>query len=300
MTHPLRIVLVGQSGPYAPPVLRRLIDDPGPWRIVGVVEGRRRGSGGPLHRRVSPRGRPMPVGNNLTAVASALGITALQTRDINDPAAVDFIDSLEADLLLCAGFDRLFKPAVLEAVSWGGINIHPSTLPEWRGPAPLFWAIREGRRRIGVTIHGLDPREDHGPIYAHDAFERRPRMSGESLYGAAVATAFPMLRRVLQKLNAGTLVGTSQDETQATRAPRPTPDDARIEPGRWECEHLVDFACAATFFCMPWMQLGGDRFHIARGVSAEPNATLPGEFVQKGTSLIVQCRNGVAHLELLR
>lgn len=300
MTRSLRIVLVGQSGPYAPPLLRRLIDDPGPWRIVAVVEGRRRDSSGPLHRYLPPRPGPMPVGNHLGGVASACGIPVLFTRNINDSGAVDFIAQARAEVLLCAGFDRLFRPPVLEAVSWGGLNVHPSSLPEWRGPAPLFWAIREARKRIGVTIHGLDPREDHGPIYAHDEYRRLPKMSGEALYKAAVATAFPMVRRVLIDLANGELVGRDQDDMLATRAPRPTPDDAKIEPGGWECEHLVDFACAATFFCVPWMQLGSERFHIGNGVRAEPGAVLPGEFVQKGRSVIVQCRDGVAHLELMR
>ncbi|MEM6731010.1 MAG: formyltransferase family protein, partial [Myxococcota bacterium] len=292
------VVLVGQSGPYAPPMLRRLFADSGPWRVVAVVEGRRRNSGGPLHRRVGPSAGPIPSTNHLTTVASACGITTLQTRDINDSRAIDFISATGARLLLCVGFDRLFAPAVLEAVPDGGINIHPSLLPEWRGPAPLFWALREGRSHIGMTVHALDPREDHGVIYATDHFRRPARASGEALYEASVAAAYPLLRRVLTAMSRGTLEGTRQDDSNATRAPRPSFEDARVEPSRWKCEHLVDFVTGATFFCVPWMQLGGERFALASGIDAQPGDTIPGEFVLQRDTLIVQCADGVARLRV--
>lgn len=298
MTQRLRILLVGQSGPYAPPVLRRLVEDSGPWELVGCVEGRRRNSPGPMHRSVSPRPGPLPASAHLSGLASACGVPVLQTRDINDAGAIQFMRDVGADVLLCAGFDRLFKPDVLDSVRWGGINIHPSQLPEWRGPAPLFWALYEGRKRIGVTVHGLSKGEDNGPIYGFEDFARPAMASGDRLYRCAVTTAYPVLRRTLVELSTGRLKGQEQEHSQATRAPRPSVEDARIEPGRWECEHLVDFICAATFFCLPWLELGAERFHVVGATRAEPGQRLPGEFVQTGGTLIVQCADGVAHLQL--
>ncbi|MEO0459995.1 MAG: formyltransferase family protein [Myxococcota bacterium] len=294
---PLRVVLVGQSGPYAPELLRRLSADRGPWCVVAVVEGRRRNASGPLHRRVSPRIAALPRGDHLASLASALGIPTLQTRDINEAAAIGAIVSFDADVLLCSGFDRLFRADVLDAVAWGGLNLHPSMLPEWRGPAPLFWALREGRARIGVSIHRLDPREDHGLIYAQDDFARPKAARGEELYQYSIAALYPHLRRTLIALSRGRLTGHTQDESLATRAPRPNIEDARIVPEEWPCQRVIDFAVGAPFFCTPWMELGGDRFVVRSGLRSELGRRIPGHFAYVGNTVIVQCRDGVAHLD---
>ncbi|MEM6533395.1 MAG: formyltransferase family protein [Myxococcota bacterium] len=299
MTDRLRIVVVGQSGPYAPPLLERLAKEAGPWTIVGVVEGRRRNAGGPLHRMVTAASATRGS-QSLSGTAATLGLATFQTRDINASVAVEHIASLRADVLLCAGFDRLFKPPVLDSVRWGGLNLHPSELPEWRGPAPLFWALRESRPRIGVTVHRLDPGEDHGEVYAIDSFLRRPRMSGEALYRASAACAFPLLTRALYRIADGTLVGIPQDDTQATRAPRPSVEDAHIDPGVWLCEELTDFLIAATFFCVPWLQLGGERFVVRGAGEPVPNGSVPGHYALIDDHLVVQCIDGLARLEVTR
>ncbi|MEO1483584.1 MAG: formyltransferase family protein [Myxococcota bacterium] len=300
MNPELRIVVVGQSGPYAPPLLARLAATRGPWRVVGVVEGRRRQAGGPLHRTVLPRRDSGLSPQSLSAVAAALELPTFQTRDINDSAAIRYLQTLDGDILLCAGFDRLFKPPVLESVSWGGLNLHPSALPEWRGPAPLFWALREGRSSITVTVHRLEAGEDNGEIYGSASFRRRPRMRGEDLYRASIDCVFPIVVRTLRSVAAGALQGVPQDDTQASRAPRPSPEDAYIDPNVWGCEQLTDFAVAATFFCAPWLQLGGERFWVRGAATPGPGESLPGHYAVVDDLLVVNCVDGLARLEVAR
>lgn len=68
------------------------------------------------------------------------------------------------DLLVCNGFPwRIPAPALVTA-RLGGINVHPSLLPRYRGPIPIHWAIRNGDREIGVTVHRMDERFDTGNL----------------------------------------------------------------------------------------------------------------------------------------
>lgn len=70
------------------------------------------------------------------------------------------------DLLVVYGFNWLLPPAVFGIPTFGAVNVHPSLLPRYRGPAPVHWAIRNGDPDIGVTVHRVDSGVDTGPILA--------------------------------------------------------------------------------------------------------------------------------------
>lgn len=294
----MRVGFFGQTGPYAPDALRRLLRGDGPYDVVLVVEGRRRPPGRSPHKFYRPQVRPMPAGEDLTGIGTSAGVPVLVTSDVNATVAVGEIAGFSLDMLVCVGFDRLFKRPLLATASRGGINAHPSRLPELRGPSPIFWAIRGGATRLTVTLHGLDAGEDHGPIYAQEAFEAPPLATGDALYSLAGRLAGRMLHALLGRAATGSLQGRQQDHARATRAPRPTPDDARVDPQAFRCQELANFASAARFFRAIWIRIGHDVFFVRRGLSAEPGRTLPGEHLLEGDRLAVQCRDGVAHLEL--
>ena len=105
----MRIVFFGQSGPYSPWALKRLLDSELPCEIVAIVEGRRRPMGRQNHRWLKPKrvGRQprLPVGESLSDLAVAAGIPVFQTCDVNARRVVDELDKLQLDLMVCAGFD---------------------------------------------------------------------------------------------------------------------------------------------------------------------------------------------------
>lgn len=298
---PPRVVLAGQSGPYAPIIFRALLARAEHFEIALVVEGVRPSALRKLHRMLEPTGESLAADRqSLRDNALAAGVPVLQTRDINDAEAVEEIERCGGDYLVCAGFDRLFRAPVLESVAVAGFNAHPSLLPELRGPSPLFWAVKEGRQEIGVTVHGLDGGEDHGPIYAQQSLPRPSRATGSVLFERCAAAAGPMLAKTLNSAILKVLKGTAQDHGKATRAPRPSADDVLVAPGDWRCAHLVDFACAAPFFRRPIMVLGNDRFEVLRGLGAQPGERLPGHYAQVSNRVAVQCLDGIAHLEVRR
>jgi methionyl-tRNA formyltransferase len=296
----MRVGFFGQSGPYAPVALRLLVSARRNFEIALVVEGRRQKEPGRRDTQLFESGTlaALPEGDDLKALACAAGIPTLVTCDVNGADAVQMIARHDLDWIVCVGFDRLFSRDLLAAAHMGGINAHPSRLPELRGPSPLFWAIRQGRRDSAITLHALDMKEDHGVVYAQEGFVLPRRSTGEQLYGVAGALAAQMLVSALDKAKLGGLAGMPQDHTRATRAPRPTGDDVFVEPAQWTCERLVDFCCAAPYFRTPWMRLGDETFFARRGLVAEAGRELPADYVQSGTTLVVRCQDGVAHLEI--
>lgn len=307
VTGSIKVGFFGQSGPYSPVALRELLQRSGHresgFEVALVVEGRRRPAGRRTRRwrrparRVTPA-RTLPRGQSLPELTEAAGLPLFETCDVNCPRSVREIASVPIDVMVCAGFDRLFGSGVLGVARHAALNAHPSALPRLRGPAPIFWALREGARALTVTVHGLDRKEDHGPVFTQAAFELPPLASGPELYGLAGQVAGELLGETLTRLSRGTARGTPQNHALATRAPRPRPEDARVFPEEWRCVDLVNFSCAAPYFRAPWLTLGGETFHLRRGLGAEVGRRLPGEYVVRGAELMVVCGDGVARLEV--
>jgi methionyl-tRNA formyltransferase len=295
---PMRVGFFGQSGPFAPPALRYLLSHGGDFALVLVVEGRKSKPGRMEHRLRQPKVGRLPEGTSLAELARAAGIPALETCDVNAAVALETISRFALDWIVCVGFDRLFAPALLALAKRGALNAHPSLLPRWRGPSPLFWQVRTGDRSFGVTIHAIDEREDHGCIYAQAPFAAPHAASGDELYRLAAQVAAPLLLEVLARAAARALSGIPQDDAGACRARRPRAEDVLIEPATWGCRHLVDFCCAAPFFRTPWIRFGEEVFFIRRGVAAEPGRHMPGQYGLAGATLIVRCKDGLAHLEI--
>ncbi len=293
----MKIAFFGQSGPYAPIALRHLLGN-ACYDVTLVVEGLKKLPGRHEYKQLHPQRGPLPRGDDLGALAVAAGIPTLLTRDVNDTSTVRAIASFHPDWLVCVGFDRLFGATLLRVAQKGGLNAHPSLLPAWRGPSPIFWALRAGAKRLGVTLHLLDPREDHGPIVTQEAYAIPPRASGAEIYAIAGDVAGRLLQGALVQAAQGLLRATPQDHVRATRAPRPRPEDALVVPETWRAEHLLDFACGAPYFRAPCLQLGSETFFVRRGVKLELGRRLPAQYLLVGSTLIVACADGVVHLEI--
>jgi methionyl-tRNA formyltransferase len=297
---PLRIAYFGQTGPYAPAALRVLMAAAdAPIDIVWVVVGVKHPPGRTSMRVLPPPTGPAPqsFAEDLTALAHSFGASVLQTSDVNAESVRKILLQAQLDVLVCVGFDRLFHKALLDCFELG-INAHPGPLPRLRGPSPLFWQSRLGHNQGAVCLHLLDAREDHGPLLAQAPLSLPPRATGDGLFRMAGTLAGRLLVTQLTRAHAGALVSQPQDHSQATRAPRPRPEDVQIEPKQWRAEHLMNFACAAPYFRTPFLQLAGETYFVRRGVRMDIGARLPGDFALYGSYLAVACRDGVVHLEI--
>jgi methionyl-tRNA formyltransferase len=294
----VRIGFFGQSGPFAPRAFGILWRELRGHELVVVVEGQRALPGRHEHKLLKPDPRPPPTTDELALLATAAGLPAIVTRDVNDGGMVRRLKVYDLDLIVCVGFDRLFSPAILATAGSGAVNAHPSALPELRGPSPIFWALKLGWRRLAVTLHALDRREDHGVVFDQEPFALPHRASGAEIYSIAGDLAGSMLVHLMEGLRGALPPGMPQDHARATRAPRPRPEDVEVVPGAWSSEHLADFACGAPYFRAPFLKLGDDTFFVRRAIDTEPGRRLPAQYVLSGSTLFVQCKDGVVALEI--
>lgn len=241
-------------------------------------------------------GRSADTGS-LTEHAHRLGIDVVRTSDANCAAVRAAIQKQAPDAIVIAGFPHLLSKRTLEIPAKGGLNVHPGRLPQERGAAPLFWALKEGKTEITVTIHVLDEHEDAGDIVASTKVSFEPGEEGQQVLDRCAKAAAPLLIKAVRSLLAGDLVRVPQDRTSIGRCPRPGFRDGRIDPERSAKEVFTFVAGCAGAYSL-FAECGGDRFFVERAVSYDEAASLSFEYVLTGDRLILRCNPGVVELLL--
>lgn len=102
--------------------------------------------------------------NALSQVADHMGVPLLRLARINEYDSLVALRRLGADLFLVASFDQILRDKALAVPRLGWVNVHPSRLPQYRGPEPLYWAIVNDERETGISFQRLERGIDAGPL----------------------------------------------------------------------------------------------------------------------------------------
>lgn len=199
----MRIVFAG-TPEFALPALAALTDG----ELCAVVTAPDR----PAGRRAAPR----PPAVKQAAVAR--GLTVFQPERLGRAFTAE-LGRLRPQLLVAVAFGKIFRPWFLDLFARGGLNVHPSLLPQWRGPAPIPAAILSGARRTGVTVQRLAPEVDAGDILA----QREQALDGTETSGSLgprlARLGAALLREAVDAVAAGVERARPQDPAAATWCP---------------------------------------------------------------------------------
>lgn len=216
----------------------------------------------------SPRAHPAVTGDNaLSRIAAHLGIPLLRASDVNGAAERDQLAALAPDAVVMASFDQVVRPAALAIPRCGWLNVHPSALPAYRGPEPVFWALADGAPTSGVTLHRVVPRLDAGPILAQRTFPLRATETAATLTYRAAKIGTGLLAGALSDLLAGRPGRTPNLDAGCYRT-----SIGRIDlgdaPSAVQAERLVRAGHPEN---PPWAEVAGVRCRVLRArIAATP------------------------------
>ena len=204
---PQRLIVMG-TGPFAVPAFEAL--RAAGHEIALVVTKRQP----PVKSRKGPP--PSPV----RSWAEDHGLEVFDPDSINDEAAVNRIRGVAASLLVVCDYGQILKPAALESATLGGINLHGSLLPKYRGAAPVQWSLLSGDEVTGVSVIHMTPRLDGGPIVTtrQTAIDDK-ETAGELEARLAIIGAEATLEAIdrLGQWDGESVIGAVQDSTKVTR-----------------------------------------------------------------------------------
>ncbi|MBF0530401.1 MAG: methionyl-tRNA formyltransferase, partial [Deltaproteobacteria bacterium] len=178
--------------------------------------------------------RPKGRGRKLTSppvkdTARSLELPVIQPESIKSRELLDRLTGLEPDLLVVLAFGRLLPKPFLDIPRVGTVNVHPSLLPAWRGPAPVNWAVISGQTVTGVTTMFLDEGMDTGPILQTREVSIGPKETAGELENRLALIGAHLLLETIQDLRAGTIVPQKQPADGVSYGRLLTKEDGRLD-----------------------------------------------------------------------
>ncbi|QDU30931.1 Methionyl-tRNA formyltransferase [Anatilimnocola aggregata] len=215
----MRLLMMG-TGPFAVPTFRALLDSP--HEVLALVT------------RPTPqaKGREKASLNPMRDLAEERGLTIYAPDSINTDEAKAQLSEWNADLFVVCDYGQILSRSALGLAPLGGINLHASLLPKFRGAAPINWAILAGEEETGITVIHMTPRLDGGPCLV---VCRTPIGSEETA---------PELEKRLSEMGVGAVlnsidqlakwdrfspIGSRQPAELITKAPRLAKTDGQID-----------------------------------------------------------------------
>jgi methionyl-tRNA formyltransferase len=298
----LRIVYFGMMGLFSCPPLEALLAS-GHNVVAIVVPGLRRSTGSDLRNAPSSRAEiktyrtvPQlvpPALDNVRQIAGKEGIPILEANSLHAGGIQAEIGAYRPDAICVACFPWRLPTGVLEIPRLGSLNVHPSYLPDNRGPDPLFWTFKRGDVMTGVTIHLMDESLDTGPIVLQERVDVPDGISERALEEQLASRGARLLAQALVGLSSGSLKPVAQDSSQATYYPLPAPLDWVITPdlpARW----AYNFASGLRARTQPILiQVEGRTFQLLEPLDFDALADMEVAWHLDGRILILSCTPGV-------
>lgn len=281
----------------------------------------------PAHVVTAPD-KPKGRGRILTSspvkiLAEKYGILVLQPITLkNNTELIDMIAALRPDFFVVAAYGKIIPKTILAIPKKGGLNVHPSLLPYYRGPSPIQAAILNGDATTGATIMLMDEEMDHGPILAQQ--ELTPNIqcfpltlnvgrchTTENLSEKLAELGAKLLIETIPKWLNGEITPREQNHAKATYTKIITKEDGHID---WHksAEEIERMARAYTTWPSAWTLMRDTksrakkdaRVKILRAFRTQAiadylNAT-PGQIINKNSDLLVACGKGFLMAEELQ
>ena len=213
---PLNIIFAGTPD-FAAQHLQALIDSP--HNVIAVYTQPDKPAGRGKKLQASP----------VKQLAEQHQIPVYQPKSLRKPETQAELTALQADVMVVVAYGLILPQAVLDAPTYGCLNVHGSLLPRWRGAAPIQRAIWAGDKQTGVTIMQMDAGLDTGDMLHKVFCDIDPQDTSADLYHKLAEIALNALIEVLNHLTDGTFIAEPQDGTQSNYAEKLSKEEAKLD-----------------------------------------------------------------------
>ena len=272
---------------FAVPALEKLVESG--WNVVGVITAPDKPQG---------RGQKL-VGSPVKEAAERLNLHILQPTNLKNPEFQRELIELKADLQIVVAF-RMLPESVWNMPPLGTFNLHASLLPNYRGAAPINWAIINGETETGVTTFFLKHEIDTGSIIFQEKVAILPEDNIGTLYKKLMTIGSELVLRTVEAISKNEVHPLPQDESKALHhAPKIFKETCKIDWNQ-SAESIHNLVRGLSPYPAAWTEFQGKTCKIFKTkVSESPiNGKKIGDWESDGkTYLRFQC--GFGSLEIL-
>jgi len=266
----LKIVFMG-TPEFAVPMLDVLVKST--HEVVGVITAPDK-----------PAGRGMQLGESeVKKYAVTHNLHILQPEKLKNENFLAALKALNADLFVVVAF-RMLPEVVWSMPPMGTINLHASLLPQYRGAAPINWAIINGEKETGVTTFFIQQEIDTGKIIYQEKIAIRDDENVGELYQELMELGAKVLGKTVDAIAAGNYPQIAQDHiTDIKHAPKIFKETCKID-WSWKAKYIYDFIRGLSPYPAAYTSVDGKLFKIYRATlySAHEDNSVPGSVSTDG------------------
>jgi len=248
---------------FAVPALKKLLDND--YNIVGVITAT---------DKLGGRGGKKLIESDVKKFAKENNLNILQPKNLKDPEFVEEVRALKADLQIVVAF-RMLPEVIWGMPKHGTYNLHGSLLPQYRGAAPIHWAVINGEEETGVTSFKLKHKIDTGDLL----FQEKTKITHEDttgdVYNRLMHIGAEVVLKTVQAVENNTIELLEQDESKVSKAPKIYHETCEInfdQPAMKVYNHIRGLAPFPT----AWTTIDGLECKILKtGISDEINEGHP-------------------------
>ena len=299
----MRVVYFGMPGEFSLAPLTALLQATIDVRGVVIPASQAGARAAPIARAAPAPGRSeLPIVDpylerSIVHLAWERGLPVFEVGRLAHPDTLATLAELQADVACVACFPQRIPASLLALPRFGFLNLHPSLLPAYRGPEPLFWTFRSGERSTGVTIHFMDEGLDTGDIAAQASLDLSDGISGAEANQALATLGGRLMAETLQALGRGTL----------TRRPQPAGGSYYSSPAAedfaldttWPARRAFNFMRGTAEWNKPYpVKVTGERLILKSAASFSASGRLDGPAVRIGDMALIQFNPGVLQAQI--
>jgi methionyl-tRNA formyltransferase len=288
MPNELRIVFMGTPD-FAVGILKEMVN--AGKKIVGVITAPDKPAG---------RGRKL-MASAVKEYAVSQNLKILQPTNLKDESFLKELKDLNANLQVVVAF-RMLPKVVWQMPEFGTFNLHASLLPQYRGAAPINWAIINNEKKTGVTTFFIDEKIDTGSIISNKEVEIESKETSETLHDKLMQRGSELVLETLQLIENGNINPQPQPNSiDLKEAPKLTPENTQIDWSKTGKE-IDSFIRGLSPYPVAWTTLYNNgeelktKIYSARFENTEHNLT-PGTIKTSKKEVKVACLDGYILIE---
>lgn len=270
----LRIIYMG-TPEFAVPALDLLVESG--WNVVAVITAPDK-----------PQGRGKKLGSSpVKNAALKHGIPIMQPTNLKSPEFIEELKGYQADVQVVVAF-RMLPEIVWNMPPLGTFNLHASLLPNYRGAAPINWAIINGEKKTGVTTFFLKHEIDTGNIILQEEEAILPKDNLGSLYEKLMQRGARLVLKTIEAISEGNVQITKQDESLAKHpAPKLFKETGKINWNRNATE-IHNLVRGLSPYPAAWTKINGKTAKIftTELLSMDISEKGPGEYQTDGKTYL--------------
>lgn len=250
-----------------------------------------------------PKGRGRSVQfSEVKEKALSLGLPVLQPTNLKNEAFLNEIQQYKADVFVVVAF-RMMPKVLYEMPPLGTFNLHASLLPDYRGAAPINYAIINGETETGVTSFFINDKIDEGEMLLQEKINIDPEEDAGKLHDWLMSLGADVILQTLDALSEGNVKTTPQPSASNKLAYKIHRDDLRID---WNqpAEKVRNFLRGMSPYpgAFTDIELNGEKaqLKIFKGTVSEEKSPAPGNIRREKKSLSVSCADYWISLEELQ